>query len=543
MSPFVAGKEIQDVFPNEIKKVQGCQNGQVGKTFMATVCFIHNVMYFSCGLRFMEALMLSLMATRVSIIIRQHSQLRYYAAENEISLLSYYIERFIQCLLPHKPKLALPRILAMTLPDHKMCITSLDLSLNEASIHDVEESAYDVLMPLFPTFYGGQRDSGTDARSKNIAHKFSELEDNGEEETELDYEALKEAEQAKTEPHLVAEKFVGSLLDAFSSDQQLNEPPPQSLEFRAKSACFYSNMYRRCSSSNSLSSACDSLTTDDDDENRSNRDFESLQVEQKDKKEEYSSGSDVRLKQEEDEEEEAEMEEIESSSVALKSKSKRIVSATKISLKQLKQRRRKLPRKAREILSAWFESNVADPYPSDDEREELLRLTGLSLKQIHHWFTNRRKRDVKWRAKYLFRGRGRRPKNAGKIARAMAAAMATKQNKPRTRHGNELRQQRSVKISHKHSTKPGTRRVSTRCHTGYAAAIPDSVRMTTSPNSRGSPSALLAKNTSSSRYTLKRRRTQATSTLPPATSSCGLSFKGGGSGGRTYFNLCSQKCC
>mmetsp|Transcript_24359 Transcript_24359/g.34063 ORF Transcript_24359/g.34063 Transcript_24359/m.34063 type:complete len:402 (-) Transcript_24359:842-2047(-) len=105
--------------------------------------------------------------------------------------------------------------------------------------------------------------------------------------------------------------------------------------------------------------------------------------------------------------------------------------------KYLQHRRRKLPRKAREILSAWFESNIADPYPSDDEREELIRTTGLTSKQIHHWFTNRRKRDVKWRAKYLFRGRGRRPKNAGKLARAMAAAMAAQQK----HNDHQVRQQ------------------------------------------------------------------------------------------------------
>jgi len=415
----------------------------------------------------------------------------------------------------------------MTLPDHKMCITSLDLSLNEASIHDVEESAYDVLMPLFPTFYNGQSSSGNDARSSKTAR---ESEEDGEAETELDYEALKEAEQAKTEPHLVAEKFVGSLLDAFGSDQ-LHEPPPQSLEFRAKSTCFYSNINHRCSSS-SLSSECDSLATVDD----------------RKKKEESSSSSDMQLGHNGEEEEEAEREEMKSFPVAFKSKSKKIISsiceASKMKLKELKQRRRKLPRKAREILSAWFESNVADPYPSDDEREELLRLTGLSLKQIHHWFTNRRKRDVKWRAKYLFRGRGRRPKNASKLARAMAAAMAAKQNKPRTRQGNELRQQRNVKIGHKHSTKPGTRRVSTRRRTGCTGAtIPDSLLDTRGGG--GPQSTVLAKNAEQSRYTLKRRRTQATSILRPVSSPsppCALPFQGG-SGGRTYLNLRSQKCC
>jgi len=79
------------------------------------------------------------------------------------------------------------------------------------------------------------------------------------------------------------------------------------------------------------------------------------------------------------------------------------------------QRRRKIPSEARKILATWFEMNIEDPYPSDDEREELVQKTGLTHKQIHHWFTNRRKRDVQWRARYLFRGRGRRPKKLKKI--------------------------------------------------------------------------------------------------------------------------------
>mmetsp|Transcript_14254 Transcript_14254/g.34765 ORF Transcript_14254/g.34765 Transcript_14254/m.34765 type:complete len:498 (+) Transcript_14254:134-1627(+) len=91
---------------------------------------------------------------------------------------------------------------------------------------------------------------------------------------------------------------------------------------------------------------------------------------------------------------------------------------------QYQVKRRKLPRKSREILAQWFDDHIANPYPEDVDREELMNATGLTAKQIHHWFTNRRKRDTKWRAKYLFRGRGRRPKDAGKQALAMAMAMA-----------------------------------------------------------------------------------------------------------------------
>mmetsp|Transcript_15194 Transcript_15194/g.28908 ORF Transcript_15194/g.28908 Transcript_15194/m.28908 type:complete len:219 (-) Transcript_15194:242-898(-) len=90
------------------------------------------------------------------------------------------------------------------------------------------------------------------------------------------------------------------------------------------------------------------------------------------------------------------------------------------------QARRKLPRRSREILAQWFEDNIASPYPTDEQRDQLVQATGLSAKQIHHWFTNRRKRDHKWRAKYLRRGRGRRPKNANKIAIERAMRMGTR---------------------------------------------------------------------------------------------------------------------
>eukprot|EP00954_Amorphochlora_amoebiformis_P021375 1345971-Amorphochlora_amoeboformis.AAC.1 len=90
----------------------------------------------------------------------------------------------------------------------------------------------------------------------------------------------------------------------------------------------------------------------------------------------------------------------------------------------ISERRRKLPRRAREILAQWFNDHVIDPYPTDEERDELRLKTGLSDKQIHHWFTNRRKRDTKWRAKYLLRGRGRRPKTARADAEAAAAKAA-----------------------------------------------------------------------------------------------------------------------
>uniref|UniRef100_A0A7S3Z5P9 Homeobox domain-containing protein n=1 Tax=Lotharella globosa TaxID=91324 RepID=A0A7S3Z5P9_9EUKA len=109
------------------------------------------------------------------------------------------------------------------------------------------------------------------------------------------------------------------------------------------------------------------------------------------------------------------------------------------SKQQVVPQRRKLPRRAREILAEWFEKNIVSPYPSDEQRDMLVQSTGLSAKQIHHWFTNRRKRDHKWRAKYLRRGRGRRPKNANKIAIERAMRMET-----RGRRGSLKRKTREI---------------------------------------------------------------------------------------------------
>lgn len=69
-----------------------------------------------------------------------------------------------------------------------------------------------------------------------------------------------------------------------------------------------------------------------------------------------------------------------------------------------------LPTAARMILERWFDNHVQEPYPTEAQRDALVRETGLTCKQVGHYFTNRRKRDTAWRLRYaLFRGPGRRP--------------------------------------------------------------------------------------------------------------------------------------
>ena len=51
------------------------------------------------------------------------------------------------------------------------------------------------------------------------------------------------------------------------------------------------------------------------------------------------------------------------------------------------------------ILTNWFKTHEFDPYPGGKEKERLSQVTGLDVRQIEHWFTNRRKRS--WRTKSL----------------------------------------------------------------------------------------------------------------------------------------------
>ena len=53
---------------------------------------------------------------------------------------------------------------------------------------------------------------------------------------------------------------------------------------------------------------------------------------------------------------------------------------------------RSLPQSAVAILKLWFLVHQADPYPTKEEKEKLMRETGLSKVQLKNWFSNIRKR-------------------------------------------------------------------------------------------------------------------------------------------------------
>ncbi|KAL0480682.1 homeobox-like protein [Acrasis kona] len=56
---------------------------------------------------------------------------------------------------------------------------------------------------------------------------------------------------------------------------------------------------------------------------------------------------------------------------------------------------RVLPQEASTILNEWFTNHIEDPYPTKEQKDELLSQTGLSRKQLKDWFVNHRQRTVR----------------------------------------------------------------------------------------------------------------------------------------------------
>lgn len=73
-----------------------------------------------------------------------------------------------------------------------------------------------------------------------------------------------------------------------------------------------------------------------------------------------------------------------------------------------------LPTDATAILKTWLFEHVDAPYPSDDEKADLMDRTGLTLTQVNNWFSNARRRTLK---KKTF---ARPTKNQKKRKRSMA---------------------------------------------------------------------------------------------------------------------------
>ncbi|XP_061372749.1 homeobox protein knotted-1-like 6 [Gastrolobium bilobum] len=60
-----------------------------------------------------------------------------------------------------------------------------------------------------------------------------------------------------------------------------------------------------------------------------------------------------------------------------------------------KKKKGKLPKEARQTLFQWWNVHYKWPYPTEADKIELAKLTGLDQKQINNWFINQRKRHWK----------------------------------------------------------------------------------------------------------------------------------------------------
>merc|ERR1711971_502807 len=60
-----------------------------------------------------------------------------------------------------------------------------------------------------------------------------------------------------------------------------------------------------------------------------------------------------------------------------------------------RRKRRDFTKKSTEILNEYFYSHLANPYPSEEAKEELARQCGITVSQVSNWFGNKRIRYKK----------------------------------------------------------------------------------------------------------------------------------------------------
>ncbi|KAI0453287.1 hypothetical protein F5B21DRAFT_292644 [Xylaria acuta] len=59
-----------------------------------------------------------------------------------------------------------------------------------------------------------------------------------------------------------------------------------------------------------------------------------------------------------------------------------------------RKRRGNLPKEITDKLRKWFVAHLMHPYPTEDEKQELMRQTGLKMNQISNWYINARRRQL-----------------------------------------------------------------------------------------------------------------------------------------------------
>ncbi|KAK5022469.1 homeodomain superfamily [Exophiala sideris] len=60
--------------------------------------------------------------------------------------------------------------------------------------------------------------------------------------------------------------------------------------------------------------------------------------------------------------------------------------------------RRDFPKNVTNTLRGWLQNNLDNPYPSENDKESLMRETNLTIAQITNWFMNARRRDPRLRS-------------------------------------------------------------------------------------------------------------------------------------------------
>ncbi|KAF2770691.1 hypothetical protein EJ03DRAFT_373551 [Teratosphaeria nubilosa] len=62
-------------------------------------------------------------------------------------------------------------------------------------------------------------------------------------------------------------------------------------------------------------------------------------------------------------------------------------------------KRSNLPKQSTEIMKTWFDQNIGNPYPSEEQKALFSSATGISMTQVSNWFINHRRRCPELRDK------------------------------------------------------------------------------------------------------------------------------------------------
>ncbi|KAI4745196.1 hypothetical protein E4T50_04437 [Aureobasidium sp. EXF-12298] len=62
-------------------------------------------------------------------------------------------------------------------------------------------------------------------------------------------------------------------------------------------------------------------------------------------------------------------------------------------------KRSNLPKQSTEIMKRWFDENMHNPYPSEEQKRHFAAVAGINLTQVSNWFINHRRRCPELREK------------------------------------------------------------------------------------------------------------------------------------------------